>query len=94
MSGQSHTPGLNPIFSEHIEKKEPHAIALTRRIDPHVAHELLIKDLALHAALDYFAAVMKTGQSYPPRGETIIKTAQRFEEYYADLYESPAPTAE
>lgn len=79
-------PFTSPLLQEHVEKKSDHAVALSRRIDPDQARSLLVKDLALHAALDYYAAVMKTGQSYPPRNETIIKTAQTFEDYYADVY--------
>jgi hypothetical protein len=85
--------GLNPLFADHVESKEAHAVALSRRIEPSEAQRLLVKDLALHAALSYYAAVMKTGQSYPPRGETIIRTAETFEDYYEDLYvtkEEPA----
>lgn len=76
----------NPLFSDHVDKKDAHAIALTKRISTDEATRLLVKDLALHAALSYYASVMKTGQSFPPRGETIIRTAETFEDYYADMY--------
>lgn len=76
---------LNPLFSDHVQKKNDHAVALAHRLASDEAQRLMVKDLALHAALTYYAAVMKTGQSYPPRSETIIKTAETFEAYYEDV---------
>jgi hypothetical protein len=79
-------PFAAPLLGDHVEKKNEHALALSKRIEQQTAKDLLIKDLALHAALAYYGAVMKTGQSYPPKTETIVRTAKTFEDYYADFY--------
>lgn len=74
-----------PQFQSHVENKADYVKALIAQVGEEESQRLLIKDLAIHAAITYYAAVTSNGQSHPPRGETIVKTAATFESYYDDI---------
>lgn len=81
---------LAPLFANHVRDKAEHTRVLAGRVDEATAEALLTKDLALHAAITYYAAVTQNGSSHPPKAETITRAASAFEDYYMTVWEAPA----
>jgi hypothetical protein len=89
VSSMSNSHSRSPLFADHVNKKDPHVLALIDKVDHDEAQRLLVKDLALHAAITYYAAVTRNGASHPPRPETIIRSAEVYEDYYQSIYDDP-----
>ena len=76
----------NPLINDRLKGKPQQTEKLIYRMTRSEAKQLLVKDLAMQAAISYYQAVISAGSSHPPKPDTIIKTAETFEDYFADMH--------
>ena len=55
---------------------------LLDNVEPEKAQQLIVRQFAYMAAINYHAMVMNSGRANPPRPDTVRETALRLEQYF------------